>query len=329
METLRHRRASKRRDRILPSSFSGSSKEQRNLLWKILKKVSLKFNKFVTVEKLKAIVVHSKRSNSGKFQEPLMDSINHNGIEDDQIPFDQVIQKVPKSQKLHHNSRRMKIYVKIPSNQKTSVFEAKEFHIINDIKSMIQLKEGILSNQYTLVHGGNLLQDYRSLASLNIHTESTLHMIFNPRDVMSVFVKTPSGKIVQFEVKVLYTIRDVKQIVESFIGCSVVECSMVYEGNELQDLKTLAFYNIEENSTLAVKPYWIQIFIKTWNGKTITLDVTRSNTVREVKEKIFGKVRVPVIHQSIVFAGKCLQDKRSLSSYNIHKQSTLHMVMAW
>ncbi|XP_004296383.1 PREDICTED: polyubiquitin-like [Fragaria vesca subsp. vesca] len=329
METLRHRRPSKRRYRILPSSFSGSSQEQRNLLWKILKKVSLKFNKFVTVEKLKAIVVHRKRSNSGKFQEPLMDSINHNGIEEDQIPFDQVIQKVPKSQKLHHNSRRMKIYVKIPSNQKTSVFEAKEFHIINDIKSMIQLKEGILSNQYTLVHGGNLLQDYRSLASLNIHTESTLHMIFNPRDVMLIFVKIPSGKIVQFEVKVLYTIRDVKQIVESFIGCSVVECSMVYEGIELQDLKTLAFYSIEENSTLEVKPYWIQIFVKTWSGKTITLDVTQSNTVREVKEKIFCKVRVPVMHQSIVFAGKRLQDKRSLSSYNIHKQSTLHMVMAW
>ncbi|PRQ36673.1 putative ubiquitin [Rosa chinensis] len=329
METLRHRRPSKRRYRILPSSFSGSSQEQRNLLWKIMKKVSLKFKKFVTVEKLKAIVFHSKKSNSGKFQEPLMDSFNHNGLEEDQIPVSQGIQQEPSCQKLHQNSVRMKIYVKIPSNQKSSVFEAKEYNIINDIKSMIHLKEGIKSNQYTLVYGGKILQDYRTLASLNIRTESTLHMIFNPRDVMSVFVKTPSGKIVEFEVKVLYTVRDVKQIVESFIGCPVVDCSMVYEGNELQDFKTLAFYNIEENSTLEVKPSWIQIFVKTWSGKTITLDVTRSNTVREVKEKIFCKVRVPTIRQSIVFSGKRLEDKCSLASYNIQKQSTLHMVMAW
>ncbi|XP_050371956.1 polyubiquitin-like [Argentina anserina] len=329
METLIHRRPSKRRYRILPSTFSGSSQEQRNSVWKILKKVSLKFNKFVTVEKLKAILLHNSRSNSRKFREPLMDSFHHNGIENDDTPVDQVIQKEPTCQKLHQNSVRMRIYVKIPSNQRTSVLEAKEYHIINDIKSMIYLKEGIQSNEYSLVYGGKLLQDYRNLSSLNILTESTLHMIFNPRDVVSIFVKTPIGKVVEFEVKVLYTVRDVKQIVESYIGCSVVDCSMVYEGNELLDFKTLAFYNIEDNSTLEVKPSWIQIFVKTWSGKIITLDVTRSNTVREVKEKIFCKIRVPVIHQSIVFAGKRLEDKCSISSYNIQKQSTIHMVMAW
>lgn len=296
-----------------------------------MKRASLKVKKFVTVEKFKAIILHSKKSNSEKFQEPLMNSISQNWLEDNGIAVDQGIQlqEEPSCQKLHHNSLRMKLYVKIPANQKTSVFEAKDYNIINDIKSMIHLKEGIQSHQYSLVYGGKLLQDYRTLASLNIRTESTLHMIFNPRDVMSIFVKTPSGKIVEFEVKVLYTVRDVKQIVESFIGCSVVDCSMVYEGNELQDFKTLAFYNIEENSTLEVKTSWIQIFVKTWSGKTITLDVTRSSTVREVKDKIFCKVRVPVIRQSIVFAGKRLGDKCSLASYNIEKQSTLHMVMAW
>lgn len=182
-----------------------------------------------------------------------------------------------------------------------------EYYTINDIKSMTQLKAGIQSDQYTLVYGGKLLQEYRTLASLDIWTESTLYMIFNPRDVMPIFVKTPSGKIVKVEVKGLYTVHDVKAIVESFIGCSVAECRMIYSGNELQDCKTLAFYNIEENSTLEVLPSWIQIFIKTWNGKTITLDVARANTVREVKDKIFCKVRVPVHFQSILFSENTLK----------------------
>ncbi|XP_061991569.1 polyubiquitin 11-like isoform X2 [Rosa rugosa] len=218
----------------------------------------------------------------------------------------------------------MKLFVKLPSS--TIEIEGKAEDTIQKVKAMIQAKEKIQPDQYTLVYDGKFLEEDMTLASLRMKNESTLHIIFNPRDVMSVFVKTPGGKIVEFEVKVLYTVSDVKQIVESFIGWSLVDYSMVYEGNELQDFKTLAFYNIEENSTLEVKPSWIQIFVKTWSGKTITLNVTQSNTVREVKEKIFCKVRVPVIRQSIVFSGKRLEDKCSLASYNIQKQSTLYMV---
>ncbi|PRQ36675.1 putative ubiquitin [Rosa chinensis] len=218
----------------------------------------------------------------------------------------------------------MKLFVKLPSS--TIEIEGKAEDTIQKVKAMIQAKEKIQPDQYTLVYDGKFLEEDMTLASLRMKNESTLHIIFNPRDVMSVFVKTPGGKIVEFEVKVLYTVSDVKQIVESFIGCSVVHYSLFYEGNELQDFKTLAFYNIKENSTLEVKPSGIQIFVKTWSGKTITLDVTRSNTVREVKEKIFCKVRVPVIRQRIVFSGKRLEDKCSLASYNIQKQSTLYMV---
>ncbi|CAL8990025.1 unnamed protein product [Prunus brigantina] len=318
-EALRLRRPSHRGYRTLPSSYPGSSQQKRNILWKVLKQVALSVKKSVG---------HRKESNSEKLQEPLLDD-SSNWLHDGQIPADQGIQKEPSYHIRHQNSMRMKIYVKIPSNQKTIVFEAKGYYTINDIKSMIQLKEGIQSDQYTLVYGGKLLQDYRTLASLDIRTESTLYMIFHPRDIMPIFVKTPSGKIVKVEVKVLYTLWDVKAIVESFIGCPVADCRMIYAGNELQDCKTLAFYNIEENSTLEVLPSWIQIFIKTWNGKTITLDVARSNTVREVKDKIFCKVRVPVHFQSIVFSGKRLEDKWRLARYNIEKDSTLHMVLAW
>ncbi|XP_048430555.1 polyubiquitin-like [Pyrus x bretschneideri] len=319
MESLRLRRPSRRGFRTLPSSYSDSSRQQqRNIPWKVLKQICVRIKKSVVIKNLKA----------ENPQERLLGN-NTNWLHNSQIPADRGTPEEPSYGICHPNSMSMKIYVKFPSNRKTVVLEAKGYNIINDIKSMIWSKEGVQSGQYSLVCRGKLLEDYQTLASLDIRTESTLYVIFNPRDVMSIFVKIPSGKMVKFEVKVLYTVWDIKTIVESFIGCPVTDCSMIYAGNELQDCKTLDFYQVEENSTLEVLPFWFQIFINTWSGKTITLDVTRKTTVREVKDKIFCKVRVPVHVQSIVVAGKRLDDACRLSIYNIQKGSTLHMVLGW
>ena len=173
----------------------------------------------------------------------------------------------------------------------------------------------------------------------NISSEPVITLIalrsFSPQQFDAVLSSLQGGQVVAL-VDYNKPVLELKKSVAALTGDDPETLNVIHSGEILEDDHLQSNYKLLPSSKLmflkkrkqTAQVQGVLVFIKTLSGKTVSVRVpSLSSTVLDLKKLIEQSEGAAVEEQRLVFAGKGLEDDRTLNDYNISKESTLHLVL--
>lgn len=147
-------------------------------------------------------------------------------------------------------------------------------------------------------------------------------MLTRPSSTLHVTVKLIQGLAINLEMQSWYTIAEVTLIIGFPQDCGFkLFCSV----QDLKDEKTLQYYEIKDNAALEFKPAWMQIFVTTFDGKSIVMMLDEYEKVSDVAVRIGKKLNLDPQHFGVLHMGRRLISERTLVKNSIGNDSVLRL----
>ena len=261
---------------------------------------------------------------------------------------------------LEHNSiidltleqgRNTQIFISLPESDTLSLWVNCE-HTIAQLKQQIFERKNYPVNLQELFFARQKLNDERTLASYVIEENHMLHLHTITPLIYELIIRFRTGKTIHLEEPSNKTVSGLKQIIWQREGVPVEHQVLFHKGKELDyDYRKLIDCNIQSGDTLDIdvvapvttdtassrigvstyhqktQPRGLLLFVKTLTGKTITLNVSVSDTVGDLKRKISEKESIPINQQCLIAAGKPLADNDDVHTIGVQNHSVLHLVL--
>jgi ubiquitin C len=226
----------------------------------------------------------------------------------------------------------MQISVSIPSVGKTIKLNVTNSQSVADVKAVIEQKGGVPLGEQILMCAGRQLEDHQMLSQCGLSNGQALHVLVCPTGNLRVLVDIGGRKTINLDVKCWYTVADVKLLIETLEGSPA--CTQVLSteiGGDtivLKDTDTHHSQHVKNNDILTLHmDRTVQFFVRTLEGKTLTMMQNLSDTTKDIMKKIEERLPIKPGIYRLCYRGHAMSLEDPLLKYKVESDTTIHICL--